>query len=348
MQINRDGKVIFSDAKFIVREDPKESPIGAGWEKAFKREVFKRIVQQLNRIGWTVEVPQEMVEKYSLSFARNYRTCSYGDLRAELSLCGRCIEFEVWQGVNTPTRPDHGGRYESDKERVMPYLLRLRMERTRRKIRDYLCGVFSGYTFVDKSPITKEVSPRGKTAIQAIQDRIEGSWHYRADLGRASIHGVNDISADGFVIEHGKSKVYAFDRKGRAITGTAFFDLNGNWIIHTGKYGRSWHWHNTIYVNNPGDLKRKRNSSLRRKRLEGELSEAIKRMDFLRAHTLKGILFPASPQLYMVRNHEGYYHRANFCGYTTDATEAGKFESHEIGSYRERNDVIPVREAVLS
>ena len=34
----------------------------------------------------------------------------------------------------------------------MPYLLRLEMERTRRRIRDYLCAVFSGYRFDPKDP----------------------------------------------------------------------------------------------------------------------------------------------------------------------------------------------------
>lgn len=53
--------------------------------------------------------------------------------------------------MNTPTRPDHGGRYESNLEACMPYVLRLEMERTRRRIRDYLCNVFSGYTFDSKS-----------------------------------------------------------------------------------------------------------------------------------------------------------------------------------------------------
>ncbi|AZD65984.1 hypothetical protein SAMN04489802_4410 [Pseudomonas chlororaphis] len=37
--------------------------------------------------------------------------------------------------------------YQSDKEKHIPYLMRQEMEHTRRRIRTYLCNVFSGYYF---------------------------------------------------------------------------------------------------------------------------------------------------------------------------------------------------------
>ena len=55
-QINRTGTVSFGDASFSIWEE------GLGgtrqerdnWVRTFKRQVFARIIQQLNRLGWTV------------------------------------------------------------------------------------------------------------------------------------------------------------------------------------------------------------------------------------------------------------------------------------------------------
>ncbi len=78
------------------------------------------------------------------------RWCSKGDLKADLKVSGRSITFEMFQNVNAPDRPDHGGRHQSNKEFHMPYVMRLEMERTHRKIRDYLCAVFTDYKFTPR------------------------------------------------------------------------------------------------------------------------------------------------------------------------------------------------------
>ncbi|WP_017339212.1 hypothetical protein [Pseudomonas fluorescens] len=135
MQIQREGRVTFGEARLAVWEEgiPREWDAKVIWERKFKREVFKRIIQTLNRIGWTVG------EQTHIFTDNNARHCVKGNLQADLKICGRSIELEFFQSVNTPDRADHGGRYQSDKEKHMPYLVRLEMERTRSRIRDYLC-----------------------------------------------------------------------------------------------------------------------------------------------------------------------------------------------------------------
>ena len=113
---------------------PREWDAKVIWERKFKREVFKRIIQTLSRIGWTVG------EQTHIFTDNNSRHCVKGDLQADLKICGRSIELELFQAVNTPDRADHSGRYQSDKEKHMPYLARLEMQRTRIRIRDYLAG----------------------------------------------------------------------------------------------------------------------------------------------------------------------------------------------------------------
>ncbi|MOA37309.1 hypothetical protein D3C78_1588880 [compost metagenome] len=142
--------------------------------------------------------------------------------------------------------------------------------------------------------------------------------------------------------------VYAQDYTGRIVTGNAYYCLNGNWTIVTGRYGKIHSvWHKQIWVNSPGDLRRKRNECARRKRLEGELAKAVAAMDFRRAETLRRILWPAQEPLFMVW-HEGHgaYHCANFCGYTSDSIKAGKFTAAEIKGWdKAPNKVVPLAAA---
>jgi hypothetical protein len=356
--IDRTGTVSFSDASLSVWEEGISAARQAGgregektWERDFKRDVFARIVQQLNRLGWECVQPaikEHDVKHYGGNVARwsteRHRNCRKGDLIGELEISGRCIKFEMWQSVNTPNRPEHGGRYESNKEAVMPYVLWLEMERTRRRIRDYLCGVMEGYTFEPPKP---KMGFYGVTALEYAAHTRRTSVHYVAELDRAKISNPGqDISADGNKLENG-TRVYAQAWHGRMVTGIAFYDLNGYWQIVTGRYGLERSYHNRIWVDNPGNLRMRRDTGQRRKRLESELSKAMKGMDFERAAVLRDILFPKEEQLYVVHHKEhDAYHRAGFCGYTNNLIDAGKFTAAEVeGWAKEPNEVIPLKEA---
>lgn len=352
IRINREGVVWFSDASFGVRENGTGSRAGRptyqeqnAWEKQFKRDVFSRIVQQLNRMGWTCKIPQEYIDQYGLSFARDRRECEKGDLKGWLDLSGFHIKFEMWQGVNTPTRPDHGGRYESNKEKVMPYLLRIRMERTRRRIAQYLCNIFERYSLEDRSPKSQRAGPGSKSALALVLGEMKKSSHYQPELGRASF-GMdrNNLSGDKQRLDNGM-RVYAKDWCGRMVCGTAYYQLNDRWYVVLGKYDYTCVNAHDAYVESPGDLNIKRNERQRRNRLESELAKAIKAMDFIRANTLKGILFPAKEQVFVVRHPDGLYHRSNFCGYTNNLVDAGKFTAKEASRYAQDNTVIPLEKA---
>ena len=295
------------------------------------------------------------IEQYGGNVARwaaeRRRICSKGDLKGELDVSGRCIKFEMWQGVNTPTRPDHGGRYESNKEACAPYLLRLEMDRTRNRIRDYLCNVFTGYTFeANKRSIYRK--PLEKTAMERIQQGHDESVHFKGDWPAqlAKAQGMPDYnrkSADGVLLEHGQ-RVWFFDRsKGRIATGVAYYSGNDNWMVTTGKYDVSHESCSSLFTACPENYWVKRNTRQRRKRLEGELAKAIKSMNFERAAVLRDILFPNKERVFVVwhKEHKSY-HRANFSGYTTNINDAGKFTEAEVKGYRsEPNEVRALEEA---
>lgn len=340
--IDRAGVVSFGDASINIWEEDISAARAAGgyagekaWERQFKRDVFARIVQTLNRLGWTVTMPAidpHDVKHYGGNVARwsaeRRRFCTKGDLKADLEISGRTISLKMFQNVNAPDRPDHDGRYQNDLEGHMPYLLRLEMERSRRRIRDYLCNVFTGYVFKEPNP---KLGFDGVTALEYAAHSRRTSGHYVPALDRATISNRgDDKSADGYQLENG-TPVYAIGRDGRVISGVAFYSLNGNWQIVAGRYDLTYVWHNQVYVKSPGNVRLKRNADRRRKRLEAELATAVKAMKFERAAQLRDILFPGDQQLFNVWHEEHrVYHRAGFCGYTADQSQAGKFTADEV------------------
>lgn len=362
--INRNGVVHFNDASFHVWEEGiaearKNDGIDAAaeWERNFKRDVFARIIQQLRRLGWECRLPvidPHDVKHYGGNVARwsaeRKRVCFKGDLKADLQISGRHIEFKMFQSINCPTRPDHEGRYESNKEGVMPYVMRLEMERTRRRIRDYLCAVMEGYTFDDKKRGIYR-KPLEATAIQCIEQHYAESWHFKGDWPTylAANNGLpyNRKSADGVMLDHGQH-VWFFDHKGRCCSGTALYNINNMWWVVTGKYDYTNKASFDLYTACPENPRIKRNDRQRRKRIEAELANSIKAMNFERAAILRDILFAKGAPLFMVYHQEhGVYHGPGFSGYTADTAQAGKFTADEVKGWdRPPNRVLPVAAGV--
>lgn len=186
---SRTGTISFGDASLCIWEEPR-SEVWGPWGQAFKREVFARIVQQLNRLGWTCTVPADMVVQYGLKFARQHRYCVKGDLKADLEVSGRAIKLQVFQSVHCPTRPDHEGRYESNKEACMSYLQRLEMERTRRRIRDYVHETASTYfAYVPGMPRKQVSARRRQQRLQVELDKAVKAMNFeRAAVLRDILH----------------------------------------------------------------------------------------------------------------------------------------------------------------
>ena len=349
MQIQREGSITFGEARLAIWEEgiPKEWDARVAWERKFKGDVFKRVIQTLNRLGWTVG------EQAHIFIGNNSRHCTKGDLQADLKISGRCIDLEFFQGVNTPDRADHGGRYQNDKESHMPYLVRLEMERTRHRIRDYLCNVFTGYEFNTKRSDGRgaKVGIGGLTALEFIAGCYETSSHFKGDPAAQPISECNSRSRDGKMIEHG-STVYYIDWNGRVLTGTAYYNINNMWWIACGRYGYSNKSTGEIYVESPGDLRTKRNERKRRQRLEDLMSKAVAGMNFERATVLRKVLFPSPEPLFMIFNvKDELYFRPNYSGYTKDTVRAGKYTRAELKPYLgeadEKDDLkaVPVAKA---
>jgi hypothetical protein len=307
-RINRAGSIHFGDARLSIWEEGITDARNAGgfkgaqaWELSFKREVFSRIVQTLNRIGWKLKVSTEHQRLYGRSFAENFRECAKGDLRGELRISGRTISLEMWQGVNTPTRPDHGGRYEPNKEACAPYLLRLEMDRTRNRIRQYLLNVLTGYEFSPEKIASPSPDPLAyfNSTWDSAYERSRGI--HRFDRGAdgwpsdKAIECWSRLDKDGAQLRSADVR-WLYGRSGRLLRGRVYGGINGMWMFVYGP-GKRDYTHEPagyFFTYKPGLTPRKLVSAYQREqRLKQELEAAVKAMDFQRAHTLKGILFPA-------------------------------------------------------
>lgn len=295
-RIARKGTVHFHDASLAVWEEGMHPGMTweqrEAWEREFKRDVFARIVQTLNRLGWNVG-PQHYI------FTRNNaRFCQKGDLKGDLLVSGRHIEFKMFQSVNCPTRPDHEGRYESGKEACMPYLVRLEMQRTRNRIRDYLCNVFEGYAFVP--PNIKSPNPDPLAYFNSTWDgpyeRARGTHRFtRGADGWPDESAVGQrarTDRDGAVMNHGDVR-WTRDAKGRLLRGRVYGGINEMWMLVYGPGERdSTHQHaRRFFTYRPGETPFKEVSEpMRRARLTNELDKAVKAMAFERAAVLRDVL----------------------------------------------------------
>jgi hypothetical protein len=346
MQIERTGKINLGTASLSVVEEGsynvRDYQVQKAWEHEYKNQVFKRIVWMMRNIGWTCtmpEVDQHAKKQYGYGIAeesaRRKRFCQKGDLKADLEMTGCSITLKFFQSINTPDRADHEGRYQSDLEKHMTYLMRLEMQRTRNRITQYLCNVFTGYQLNPEHFGPLVVGPTGMTALEWKDHNTRKSGHYVAELGHARIHSKSNATArDGGTIEHGATVWYKDWATKRIFQGTAYYDLNTAWYLVSGKYGHSVVHTHEIYANQPANLRDRLSHDYREKRLNNEMNKAIKEMRFERAAQLRDILFPKVEPLFMLY-HTGHnlYHRACFSGYSNNTHDAGKFTRAQLDDF---------------
>ena len=173
----------------------------------------------------------------------------------------------------------------------MPYLLKLEMERTRQRIRKYLCNVFSGYEFRDASSDgrSSKLGPNHLTATEWIEGCYRTSWHFKGDPSTFKIADYNSKTKNGDVVKH-RQRVWFFDHKGRTCTGTAYYNINNMWWVMTGKYDVRNLASFDLLTTPPQDIRRKRNEKLRERRLTELMDEAAKARAFEKAALYRDLL----------------------------------------------------------
>ena len=294
-------------------------------DATFRADVYGRMKRFLRKRGWSV-IEDPIVAKQHACLRHDHRICAKGDLRATLEFCGRTVEFKVWTETWTQINR-HGHRYDFDKRAKLRFLDRIRLDIEFKKLVEWASRHWA-VTLNDRNRGAK-ASIDDLTALDYIERQWLASGHCDKTLGRTVPSSNRDrTSADGQIIENGQ-QVWFRDRKGRVRRGTAFFALNSNFYIVTGRHCVEHASSGEILAAPPINMRAKDNVHARRSRLEGELAKAIHMMQFARAATLRNICF-GDAELFLI--HSNYHHafyRANFRGYTESRTEAGKYTHEE-------------------
>ena len=293
----------------IWQDDPND--------ETFRREVFGGLIREMRTRGWKIKADPKCM--YA-SMRPGMRLAIKGTLRAEVQCFGRSMKVEYWSETAIQSNRN-GRRYDYDKMQRMSYLDRLRVQLEMRRMTVWLEAI---------APITVSSSDTSKLSpIQKIEKSYAESVHKDKDLGRPVCKDAyNCISADRQSITHG-NPVWFTDDKGRFLRGTAYYNIGGMWWVVNGSSGRRNMSSRELYAYRPEKLRMKQNARLRRGVLERLLKEAIQKMDFLRAETLKQILFGDKATYAIWHKEHGAYYRENCSGYSTDLSGAGRYTKDE-------------------
>jgi hypothetical protein len=290
-------------------------------DPTFQSDIYGGLIRLLRDRGWRIREDPEIRRRYP-SLSETHRLAARGTLRASIEVSGRVVNITFW-GTTWPIANRNGRRFDFDKRRRLTFLDRLRVDLETAKILAWLGG---------RAPLTTKNRNdgsiglgRGKVTAEAwIARQYAECWHTDKALGRPVCQSCNARSADRNTVEHGAT-VWFIDRKGRIGKGVAHYRLNSQWMIAVNRHDVRHVSAHEIFVEQPPELRRKRNERARRSRLEGELAKAIRAMDFLRADRLKRILFGAETSYGIWNREKGAFYRANHSGYTTDSISAGRY-----------------------
>lgn len=299
------------DAHFGIWQENAQDP-------SFRSEVYEGLMRRMKRRGWKFRADPEIARRYRC-LSPSHRLGQRRTLHCSIEISGRVVTVEFWSETAEQVNR-HGRRYDTDRLRRMHYLDRLRVELEFLRIAAWLKTI---------APVTINRHPdRDMPAMARIEKSYAESWHKDKDLGRPVCEfDHNRKSADSSLLEHGQT-VWFPDRKGRIVRGTTYYNINNMWWVVAGGqlYNEGSH---ALFTSPPAELRSKRNERARRRRLEEELALATRRMQFMRAETLKSILFGSDATFMIWARDKNAYYRAQYAGYTTDVISAGKYTRAE-------------------
>ncbi len=300
------------DASIGIWQDDPGDP-------SFRAEIFACLIRRMRAAGWSIK-PDAEVKRRHPSISKDYRLGARGTMRCAIEITGRVVKAEFWS-VTAAQVNRNGRRYDFDKLARMHPQDQRRFEIECRRLERWLDPL---------APLTvcRTDDIRTMKPLQYIVAKYAESWHSDKKLGRpVPTSPGNSLSADGQTLEHGAT-VWIASAKGRIERGTAYYNINNMWWVVAGGRLRNVGSHK-VYCSVPSDLRRKRNDRLRRTRLEREMAEAVQRMDFLRAHCLRQILFADQPVYLIWSRKHGAYYRSQYAGYSTDVIGAGRYTRDE-------------------
>lgn len=216
-------KVTIYDTRFFINRG--ELPHSCKREGDPHWENFKDLMLFLGSIGFYVSEDKEIKKNFP-SLNETHRAGGFDDLRFKAQYAPIRFEIEFYQDVFHVN--SHGGFYDFDKYKKMPYLIQKRYDWTLEKLLEYFekCGYSIEFP---------ENTCKGDAFI--IRDYIRSRHHpqenwfsLKAVDGQTAEHEMNGTDRDGNILRNGETK-YFRDRSGYLLRGKAYHNINNMWWV---------------------------------------------------------------------------------------------------------------------
>lgn len=216
-------KVTIYDTRFFINRG--ELPHSCKREGDPHWENFKDLMLFLGSIGFYVSEDKEIKKNFP-SLNETCRAGGFDDLRFKAQYAPIRFEIEFYQDVFHVN--SHGGFYDFDKYKKMPYLIQKRYDWTLEKLLEYFekCGYSIEFP---------ENTCKGDAFI--IRDYIRSRHHpqenwfsLKAVDGQTAEHEMNGTDRDGNILRNGETK-YFRDRSGYLLRGKAYHNINNMWWV---------------------------------------------------------------------------------------------------------------------
>lgn len=246
--------------------------------------LFKSILSLLRRNGFTV-TKDPRIEKDFKSLSPSHRLARHGDLQCSIEKNRAHVSIEFFQDVVCENK--NGGRHDFRKLAKMPYLIRLRFQWIAMKFRRFLDS--SEYSErINSIPYTRDPLAAFNCAWDSQYERDRQIHRFdRREDGWPTDNELNCWSrkdANGMVLDQGQSRFCIVN--GRAMRCRVYGGINGMWIC---VYGPGDHDVRScsageIYSIFPGRGRLYR-QEIKERKIKAAIERAVKRFDFLRAHS---------------------------------------------------------------
>lgn len=197
--------------------------------------IFNDCIRFMRSRGWTVTKDPEYEERYKM-LSKYHRYAKKGELECSIEIMPIGIHFQFYQNVNTINR--NGGKYDFDKLKMMPYLIKQQFINETNKLMHFASDSLG-------APIKEQQEP--ESSVDKIIYDFQTRSFYRNKLTTlAEIvdtmseydHRHNSTDRDGKKIECSQVKYFRCEYSGRIFRGEAWHHINNMWWVIINKTTR--------------------------------------------------------------------------------------------------------------
>lgn len=233
--------------------------------------LFGKIKRAMKRLGFSFGSDQRVAPV----LRKRQFYGSLQELECDTGFWPAMIELEFYQNINFEN--PYGGRYDFRRLAKMPYLVRLRFQKTLTKLK----SLFLKYGLRDDSDYHAATAYE---EVMRLRKKTE-EWHPRIYKEQPRYN--DGIDADGNRLNDGEIRYY-YDYHGRLYCGKVYYHINNMWYVvcNDSRFSNMACWE--LFAWKPG-LARKRCRDPQ-SRIQSLLNKAVENQNFEKAIILRDLL----------------------------------------------------------